>query len=64
MAGRRGYVVVMDVDVDADVDAELTQRFCCLGTTDRDVLVAEFQRLLGFQLDPAGCAFFLDMSNW
>ncbi|KAG7271741.1 hypothetical protein CRUP_008423 [Coryphaenoides rupestris] len=47
-----------------DVDAELTQRFSCLGTTDRDVLVAEFQRLLGFQLDPAGCAFFLDMSNW
>jgi hypothetical protein len=28
------------------------------------VLISEFQRLLGFQLNPAGCAFFLDMTNW
>ncbi|CAL8336311.1 unnamed protein product [Merluccius merluccius] len=50
--------------MDMDVDAELMQRFSCMGTTDKDVLVSEFQRLLGFQLNPAGCAFFLDMTNW
>lgn len=40
------------------------QKFSCMGTTDKDVLISEFQRLLGFQLNPAGCAFFLDMTNW
>ncbi|TDH13674.1 hypothetical protein EPR50_G00035970 [Perca flavescens] len=49
---------------DMDVDAELMQKFSCMGTTDKDVLISEFQRLLGFQLNPAGCAFFLDMTNW
>ncbi|XP_071398401.1 protein ILRUN isoform X3 [Centroberyx affinis] len=50
--------------MDMDVDAELMQKFSCMGTTDKDVLISEFQRLLGFQLNPAGCAFFLDMTNW
>lgn len=50
--------------MDVDLDAELMQKFSCLGTTDKDVLIGEFQRLLGFQLSPAGCAFFLDMTNW
>ncbi|CAG11834.1 unnamed protein product [Tetraodon nigroviridis] len=49
---------------DMDVDAELMQKFRCMGTTDKDVLISEFQKLLGFQLNPAGCAFFLDMTNW
>ncbi|KAL8178935.1 UNVERIFIED_CONTAM: hypothetical protein K2H54_057922 [Gekko kuhli] len=49
--------------MDVDLDAELMQKFSCLGTTDKDVLIGEFQRLLGFQLSPAGCAFFLDMTN-
>ncbi|XP_057686358.1 protein ILRUN-like isoform X1 [Corythoichthys intestinalis] len=50
--------------MDLDVDQELTQKFSCMGTTDKDILISEFQRLLGFQLNPAGCAFFLDMTNW
>ncbi|KAM4795814.1 protein ILRUN isoform 1-T2 [Rhinophrynus dorsalis] len=50
--------------MDIDLDPELLQKFSCLGTTDKDVLISEFQRLLGFQLNPAGCAFFLDMTNW
>ncbi|KAK2113554.1 hypothetical protein P7K49_007820 [Saguinus oedipus] len=49
--------------MDVDLDPELMQKFSCLGTTDKDVLISEFQRLLGFQLNPAGCAFFLDMTN-
>ncbi|XP_014671654.1 PREDICTED: uncharacterized protein C6orf106 homolog [Priapulus caudatus] len=52
------------MDVDGDVDQQLLQQFSSLGTTDKDVLIAEFQKLLGHQLNPAGCAFFLDMNNW
>lgn len=49
----------------SDFEAVLLQQFSCLGTTDKDVLIAEFQRLLGpNQLSPEGCAFFLDMNNW
>ncbi|KAG8193834.1 hypothetical protein JTE90_029567 [Oedothorax gibbosus] len=47
-----------------DLDAGLLQQFSCLGTTDRDVLISQLQKLLGDQLNPAGCAFFLDMNNW
>lgn len=50
--------------MDLDLDQELMQKFSCMGTTDKDILISEFQRLLGFQLNPAGCAFFLDMTNW
>lgn len=49
---------------DMDMDTDLMQRFSRMGTTDKDVLISEFQRLLGYQLNPAGCAFFLDMTNW
>ncbi|XP_076874868.1 protein ILRUN-like [Brachyhypopomus gauderio] len=50
--------------METDIDPELMQKFSCMGTTDKDILITEFQRLLGFQLNPAGCAFFLDMTNW
>lgn len=52
------------MDVDSDLDLNLLQQFSCLGTTDRDVLISQLQKLLGNQLNPAGCAFFLDMNNW
>ncbi|KAL4225485.1 hypothetical protein ACF0H5_016175 [Mactra antiquata] len=52
------------MDVDNDLDGQLLQQFSSLGTTDKEVLIAEFQKLLGNQLNPAGCAFFLDMNNW
>lgn len=54
----------MDVDTDGDIDARLLQLFSSLGTTDKDVLIGEFQRLIGNQLNPTSCAFFLDMTNW
>ncbi|CAL8325029.1 unnamed protein product [Merluccius merluccius] len=50
--------------MDLDLDQDLMQKFSCMGTSDKDTLISEFQRLLGFQLNPAGCAFFLDMTNW
>lgn len=52
------------MDIDNDLDGQLLQQFSSLGTTDKEVLIAEFQKLLGNQLNPAGCAFFLDMNNW
>uniref|UniRef100_H2XV90 Nbr1 FW domain-containing protein n=2 Tax=Ciona intestinalis TaxID=7719 RepID=H2XV90_CIOIN len=47
-----------------DVDQCLVGKFSSMGTTDKDVLIDEFRKLLGFQLNAAGCEFFLDMTNW
>lgn len=55
---------MLKMDIDRDLDAGLLQSFASLGTTDRDVLISQLQKLLGNQLNPAGCAFFLDMNNW
>lgn len=50
---------------DSAADIDLLLQFQCMGTNDRDVLVAEFQRLLGpSTLRPEACAFFLEMNNW
>lgn len=51
-------------DEDNELDGKLLQQFSSMGTTDKEVLIAEFQKLLGDQLNAAGCAFFLDMNNW
>lgn len=47
-----------------DIEAELLSRFSTLGTTDHDVLIAEFRKFVGDQTPDASCAFFLDMNNW
>ena len=52
------------MDVDNEIESKLLQQFSTLGTTDKEVLISELQKLLGDQLNPAGCAFFLDMNNW
>ncbi|GAB6030007.1 hypothetical protein CHUAL_005699 [Chamberlinius hualienensis] len=52
------------MDVDSDVDQSFLQQFSCMGTTDKDVLIDELQKLVGNQLNATGCAFFLDMNNW
>lgn len=52
------------MEVDNELDSTLLQQFSCLGTTDRDVLISQFQKLLGNQLNATDCAFFLDMNNW
>lgn len=57
-------VLTIKMDVDNDIDSQLLQQFSAIQTTDREVLVAEFQRLLGNQLGEDGCIFFLDMNNW
>ena len=52
------------MDVDMELDSDLMTKFSNLGTTDRDVLIGEFQKLAGNNLNPTACAFFLDMNNW
>lgn len=40
-------------------------QFSCLGTADRDVLAFHSSgHSLRFQLNPASCSFFLDVTNW
>lgn len=52
------------METDNELEGQLLQQFSSLGTTDKDVLISEFQKLLGNQLNPGECAFFLDMNNW
>ncbi|CAH1256692.1 protein ILRUN-like [Branchiostoma lanceolatum] len=52
------------MEVDQDLEADFMQKFSAMGTTDREVLVAELQKLVNYQLNPSACAFFLDMNNW
>ncbi|KAL7306848.1 hypothetical protein TKK_0001009 [Trichogramma kaykai] len=52
----------MDVD---ELDQHLLHQFSCMGTTDKDDLVKQLQRVLdGSHLNEATAAFFLDMNNW
>ena len=52
------------MDVDSDIDGQLLQQFSCMATQDKEVLIKQFQNLLGNDLNPDSCAFYLDMSNW
>jgi hypothetical protein len=54
------------MDVDGDVDGSLAQAFGCMGTVDREVLIRQFQCVLGddHPVSAESCAFFLDMNNW
>lgn len=47
-----------------DIEQSLLQQFSCMGTTDKDELVQQLQKLLGPQLNYSTAAFFLDMNNW
>lgn len=47
-----------------DIEQSLLQQFSCMGTTDRDELVKQLQKLLGPQLNYSTATFFLDMNNW
>lgn len=53
------------MDLDNDLDQHLLHQFSCLGTTDKDDLVKQLQKLLaGSHLNEATATFFLDMNNW
>ena len=46
------------------MDAKLLEQFSSMGTTDRDVLVREFQLYVGGNVDLQSSAFFLEMNSW
>lgn len=52
------------MDTEDDMEVGLVNQFSCLGTTDKDVLVAQLQKLVGPQLNASAAQFFLDMNNW
>lgn len=47
-----------------DIEQSLLQQFSCMGTTDKEELVRQLQKLLGTSLNYSTAAFFLDMNNW
>lgn len=47
-----------------DIEQSLLQQFSCMGTTDKEELVQQLQKLLGSHLNYSTAAFFLDMNNW
>ena len=55
---------LLSITAQMDIEGELLSRFSTLGTTDHDVLIAEFRKFVGDQTPDASCAFFLDMNNW
>lgn len=62
--GDDDYPAVTSEDM-ADDSSSLLLQFQCLGTSDREALIKDFQRLLApMQLSVEGCTFFLEMNNW
>ena len=41
-----------------DIEQSLLQQFSCMGTTDKEELVQQLQKLLGSQLNYSTAAFF------
>jgi len=52
------------METEDDMEVGLVQQFSCLGTTDKEVLIAQLQKLVGPQLNNSAAQFFLDMNNW
>ncbi|KAJ1525902.1 hypothetical protein ONE63_009091 [Megalurothrips usitatus] len=52
------------MEVDNELDQTLLQQFSCMGTTDKDDLVRQLQKLVGHNMNWSTAAFFLDMNNW
>lgn len=51
-------------NADIEIDSLLLQQFSCLGTTDHEDLVKQFQSLMNNQMNEDSARFFLEMSNW
>ena len=54
-------VELMEID---DLEQQLLSQFRSLGTCDKDVLIAQFKKLIDGQMTDKGCEFFLDMTDW
>ncbi|KAH8303913.1 hypothetical protein KR044_010940 [Drosophila immigrans] len=49
---------------DYDIDSLLLQQFSCMGTTDHEDLISQFQSLMNNQMNRESSRFYLEMSNW
>lgn len=49
---------------DYDIDSQLLQQFSCMGTTDHEDLISQFQSLMNNQMNRESARFYLEMSNW
>lgn len=49
---------------DYDIDSLLLQQFSCMGTTDHEDLISQFQSLMNNQMNRESARFYLEMSNW
>ncbi|KAH8420181.1 hypothetical protein KR009_006866 [Drosophila setifemur] len=49
---------------DCDIDSLLLQQFSCMGTTDHEDLISQFQSLMNNQMNRESAKFYLEMSNW
>ena len=52
------------MEVDDDIEAGLLRQFNCLGTTDKDVLAKEMEKLVGACINEQSARFYLDMNDW
>uniref|UniRef100_A0A1I8EPU2 N_BRCA1_IG domain-containing protein n=2 Tax=Wuchereria bancrofti TaxID=6293 RepID=A0A1I8EPU2_WUCBA len=63
---RSEVSVFIEMDIDGDVNGSLSQALSCMATSDHEVLIKQFQQVLGdsHTLSAEACAFFLDMNSW
>lgn len=60
----------MDVDNGSDgpcqggIDQSLLQQFSCMGTSDKEDLISELQKIMCGKINYSTASFFLDMNNW
>lgn len=47
-----------------DITSDLLQKFSCMNTNDREVLIQQFKILLGEKSATTNVEFWLDMNNW
>ena len=47
-----------------DITSDLLQKFSCMNTNDREVLIQQFKVLLGEKCSESNAEFWLDMNNW
>lgn len=52
------------MDGERDLEVDLLHSFSRLATTDREVLMKQFQKLLGNAINEDSAQFWLDMNNW
>ncbi|XP_002155390.2 protein ILRUN isoform X1 [Hydra vulgaris] len=50
--------------MEVDVDFDLVNKLNVLVTSDHEDLLKQFQMIVGNQINPSSCSFYLEMGNW